>query len=227
MIERVCREALVGCLRCRRWLVWNRGRRVVDADAVGACEGAGAGLVLKIARCSRLMQIVCVWVFDAERTWSGVWSGVSLGESEVDCIGVGHGSCSVMLVWSARTVCLCLCLHLWPPVWRCDKPWKGKIWGKRQWGLPWCQGKSKGQVQGQGRAGKSRRARGKGRCRGGGGWPRHVLYDVTCHVEVSQSAARTSPRTGQHRLKPCTNLVSASHPGDCAYNGAGLERYLP
>lgn len=55
----------------RRW------RWVVDSDTAGGCEGAGAGLVLKIARCSRLMQIVCVcvWVFDAERTWSGVeWS---------------------------------------------------------------------------------------------------------------------------------------------------------
>lgn len=196
MIERVCREALVGCLKCLRWLAWNRGRRVVDTDAVGACEGAGAGLVLKIARCSRLMQIVCVcvcvWVFDAERTWSGVWSGVSLGESEVDCIGVGHGSCSVMLVWSARTVCLCLCLRLCPPVWRCDKPWKGKIWGKRQWGLPWCQGKSKGQVQGQGRAGKSRRARGKGRCRGGGGGGRGMYCTMSLVMlrSVSQQHAR-------------------------------------
>lgn len=75
VIERACREALVGSLRWVRRLGWNSGRSVVDADAVGACEGAGAGVVLKIARRSRLMQIVWVWVFDAERTWSGVeWS---------------------------------------------------------------------------------------------------------------------------------------------------------
>lgn len=92
---------------------------MLNSGTAGGCEGAGAGLVLKIARCSRLMQIVCACVCGClTRREPGVeWSGVSLGESEVDCIGVGHGSCSVMhALWSTRTasvsVRVCVCVRL-------------------------------------------------------------------------------------------------------------------
>lgn len=207
-MERARFEALVCCSRWVRRLAGNSSRSRMDADSgrwVQRARVCAKVRVLKIARCSRLMQIVCVCGCLTRREPGVEWSGVSLGESEVDCIGVGHGSCSVMHALVGQD--LCLCLRLCPSVWRCDKPWKGEIWGKAAMGLPWCQGKSKGQAQGQGTAGKSRRARGKGRCRGVEG--AHVLYEVTCHVEVSQQQHARPPRGRTTQTRLCTYYVAA------------------
>lgn len=150
------------------------------------------------------------------------WSGVSLGESEVDCIGVGHGSCSVMLVWvSGRPGLVRVCVVRLSGLsgvatnlgrGKYGESGNGACLGARER----ARGKRKGR-EGQGRAGEGRRARGKGRCRasrGRGGRMYCAMSLVMLRSVQSVSQPARPLVTGRRRLKPycrtCTLLVSAS-----------------
>lgn len=125
---------------------------------------------------------------------------MSLGESEVDCIGVGHGSCSVMhALWSARTasvsVRVCVCVRLSGVATNLGRGKYGES-GNGAWlgARERARGRRKGRER-QGTAGER-----EGRDVAGGG--AHVLYDVTCHVEVSQQPARPPVRHSADYWQP-------------------------
>lgn len=109
------------------------------------------------------------------------------------------------MLWSARTcVCVCVCVRLSGVATNLGR---GKYGERRQWACLGARERARGKRKGrerQGRAGEREGRDGAGVWRG-----EHVLYDVTCHVEVSQQQHARPPcgRTTQTRL--CTYYVAA------------------
>lgn len=133
---------------------------------------------------------------------------MSLGESEVDCIGVGHGSCSVMRALVGQDcVCLCPCSASVSACLALRQTLEGENMGKAAMGPALVPGKEQGASARAGNGREQQASEREGTLQGGGG--AHVLYDVTCHVEVSQQPARPPYGTTQTRL--CTLNVALPH----------------
>lgn len=109
------------------------------------------------------------------------------------------------MLWSARTcVCVCVCVRLSGVATNLGR---GKYGERRQRACLGARERARGKRKGRERQGIAGERKGRD---GAGVWRgAHVLYDVTCHVEVSQQQHARPPcgRTTQTRL--CTCYVAA------------------